>query len=44
MNKIIKHNETTFESIKHIGVKIEFTDNGRKAADAIMNVIKSIYR
>ena len=25
-------------------VKIEFTDNGRKAEDAIINVIKSIYR
>lgn len=25
-------------------VKIEFTDNGRKAEDAIMNVIKSLYK
>lgn len=25
-------------------VKIEFTDNGRKAEDAITNVIKSIYK
>jgi len=25
-------------------VKLEFTDNGRKAEDAIMNVIKSIYK
>lgn len=25
-------------------VKIEFTDNGRKTEDAIMNVIKSIYK
>ena len=25
-------------------VKIEFTDNGRKAEDAITNVIESIYR
>ncbi|MBO5095945.1 MAG: hypothetical protein J6B98_03645 [Bacilli bacterium] len=25
-------------------VKLEFTDNGKKAEDAIINVIKSIYR
>ena len=25
-------------------VKLEFTDNGKKAVDAIINVIKSIYR
>lgn len=25
-------------------VKIEFTDNGRKAEDAIINIIKSLYK
>ena len=44
LNFISKTNNPYIFKVNDKLVKLEFTDNGMKAEDAIINVIKSIYR